>query len=132
MALVKKTIELDQEQINRIKTALGVESEEEALNQIIGLFDTNLQLAEVTLGNAGTFNFDEGWSISGLPVAAAGGHDADAVSRLGLDFVFPADVLRFSVFGDEQIPAFFAGFATFESIGGEYSSFGKNGRVDGL
>ncbi len=31
MALVKKTIELDQEQINRIKTALKARSEKEAI-----------------------------------------------------------------------------------------------------
>ncbi len=59
MALVKKTIELDQDQINRIKTALNAKSEKEALNKVLSQFDTEIQLAEVTLRNAGTFEFEE-------------------------------------------------------------------------
>jgi hypothetical protein len=59
MALVKKTIELDQEQITRIKTALRSKSEKEAINLVLKQFDTDLQLAEVTLKNAGTFDFEE-------------------------------------------------------------------------
>ena len=59
MALVKKTIELDQEQINRVKTALQAKSEKEALNFVLKQFDTDLQLAEVTLKDAGTFDFEE-------------------------------------------------------------------------
>ena len=59
MALVKKTIELDQEKINRIKIALNAKSEKEALNAVLNQFDTEIQLAEATLRNAGTFDFDE-------------------------------------------------------------------------
>ena len=59
MALVKKTIELDQDQINRIKTALRAKSEKEAINIVLKQFDTDIQLAEVTLNNAGTFEFEE-------------------------------------------------------------------------
>lgn len=59
MALVKKTIELDQDQINRIKTALKAKSEKEAINIVLKQFDTDLQIAEVTLKGAGTFEFEE-------------------------------------------------------------------------
>ena len=59
MALIKKTIELDQDQINRIKIALNAKSEKEALNAVLSQFDTEIQLAEVTLKNAGAFDFDE-------------------------------------------------------------------------
>ena len=59
MALVKKTIELDQDQINRIKTALRAKSEKEAINIVLKQFDADMQLAEVTLDNAGTFEFEE-------------------------------------------------------------------------
>ena len=59
MALVKKTIELDQEKINRIKIALNAKSEKEALNAVLNQFDTEIQLAEVTLRDAGTFEFEE-------------------------------------------------------------------------
>ena len=61
MALVKKTIELDQDQINRIKAALKAKSEKEAINAVLKQFDTDIQLAEVTLENAGTFDFEEIW-----------------------------------------------------------------------
>ena len=59
MALVKKTIELDQDQINRIKIALNAKSEKEALNKVLRQFDTEIQLAEATLRDAGTFDFEE-------------------------------------------------------------------------
>ena len=59
MAIVKKTIELDQDQINRIKNALNAKSEKEALNKVLTQFDTEIQLAEVTLRDAGTFEFEE-------------------------------------------------------------------------
>jgi len=59
MALVKKTIELDQDQINRIKSALNAKSEKEALNQVLSQFDTEIQLAEATLKGAGTFDFEK-------------------------------------------------------------------------
>jgi hypothetical protein len=59
MALVKKTIELDQDQINRIKTALKAKSEKEAINTVLKQFDADLQIAEVTLKGAGSFEFEE-------------------------------------------------------------------------
>ena len=59
MALVKKTIELDQEQINRIKIALKAKSEKEAINTVLKQFDTDIQLAEVTLADAGSFDFEK-------------------------------------------------------------------------
>ena len=59
MAIVKKTIELDQDQINRIKTALRAKSEKEAINIVLKQFDADIQLAEVTLNNAGSFEFEE-------------------------------------------------------------------------
>ncbi len=59
MALVKKTIELDQDQINRIKAALKAKSEKDAINAVLRQFDTDFQLAEATLNNAGTFDFEE-------------------------------------------------------------------------
>jgi len=54
MGIVKKTIELDQEQINRIRVALKLKSEQEAINAVLKQFDTDIQLAEVTLKDAGT------------------------------------------------------------------------------
>ena len=59
MSLVKKTIELDQNQINRIKTALKAKSEKEAINAVLKQFDTDFRLAEVILENAGSFDFKE-------------------------------------------------------------------------
>ena len=59
MALVKKTLELDQEQINRIKTALKARTEKEAVNAVLKQFDTDIQIAEATPVNAGTFDFEE-------------------------------------------------------------------------
>ena len=59
MALVKKTIELDQAQINRIKIALKAKSEKEAINTVLKQFDTDIQLAEITLADAGSFDFEE-------------------------------------------------------------------------
>ncbi len=59
MALVKKTIELDQDQINRIKRALNAKSEKEALNKVLSQFDTEIQLTDITLRDAGTFDFEE-------------------------------------------------------------------------
>lgn len=58
MATVKKTIELDQEQINRIRAALKARSEKEAINFVLRQFDTDLQLAEATLQDAGTLDFE--------------------------------------------------------------------------
>jgi hypothetical protein len=59
MALVKKPIELDQDQVNRIKAALKVKSEKEAINAVLKQFDTDFQLAEATLKDAGSFDFKE-------------------------------------------------------------------------
>jgi hypothetical protein len=50
---------LDQDQINRIKSALNAKSEKEALNKVLSQFDTEIQLAEATLRDAGTFDFEE-------------------------------------------------------------------------
>jgi hypothetical protein len=58
MGLVKKTIELDQEAITRIKTALNAKSEKEAINFVLRQFDTDVQLAEITLNLAGKMNIE--------------------------------------------------------------------------
>jgi hypothetical protein len=59
MALVKKTIELDQQAITRIKTALNAKSEKEAINFVLHQFDTDVQLAEVTINMAGKMNIEQ-------------------------------------------------------------------------
>ena len=59
MAPVKKTIELAQDQINRIKSALNAKSEKEALNKVLRQFDTNIRISEVTLKDAVSFDFEE-------------------------------------------------------------------------
>jgi len=59
MHLVRKTIELDQDQLTRIKLALKAQTEKEALNFVLQQFDIDLQLAEVSLKDAGTFDFEE-------------------------------------------------------------------------
>ena len=56
MALVKKTIELDQEALTRIKTALHAKSEKEAINFVLQQFDTDVQLTEATMNMAGKMN----------------------------------------------------------------------------
>ena len=58
MALVKRTIEIGQEQLNRIKAALKVKTEKEAINFVLRQFDTDLQIAEATLQGAGSFEFE--------------------------------------------------------------------------
>lgn len=58
MALVKKTIELDQDVINRIKIALNAKTEKEAINTVLKQFDTDIRLAEITFKNAGTFDYE--------------------------------------------------------------------------
>jgi hypothetical protein len=58
MRLVKKTIELDQDAITRIKTALNAKSEKEAINFVLRQFDTDVQLAEITLNLAGKMNIE--------------------------------------------------------------------------
>ncbi len=59
MALVKKTIELDQQAITRIKTALNAKSEKEAINFVLRQFDTDVQLAEITINMAGKMNIEQ-------------------------------------------------------------------------
>ena len=59
MALTKKTIELDQEAITRIKSALNVKSEKEAINYVLRQFDTDIQIAESTLDLAGKLNVEK-------------------------------------------------------------------------
>lgn len=59
MSYVKKTIELDQEQITRIKIALKAKSEKEAINTVLKQYDTDLQLAEMMIKDAGSFHFEE-------------------------------------------------------------------------
>jgi hypothetical protein len=58
MTLVKKTIELDQEAINRIKAALNAKTEKEAINTVLREFDVDIRLAEITFKDAGAFNFE--------------------------------------------------------------------------
>jgi hypothetical protein len=59
MGLVKKTIEIDQDQLNRIKAALKVETDQEAINFVLKQFDSDIQIAQATLQEAGTFEFEE-------------------------------------------------------------------------
>ena len=59
MRLAGKTLELDHDQINRIKRALKARTEKEAINVVLKQFDTDIQIAEATLANAGTFDFEE-------------------------------------------------------------------------
>ena len=59
MGMVKKTIELNRKQIDRIKTALRAKTEKEAINFVLEQFDTDVQLAEATTLSAGTFDFYE-------------------------------------------------------------------------
>ena len=58
MALVKKTIEIDQDAIDRIKTALNVKTEKEAVNMVLNRFDTDIRLAKITFKNAGSLDFE--------------------------------------------------------------------------
>ncbi len=58
MSLVKKTVELDQGAINRIKTALNAKTEKEAINLVLKQFDTDVRLAEITFRDAGSFNYE--------------------------------------------------------------------------
>lgn len=58
MTFVKKTIELDQDAINRIKSALNVKSEKEAVNFVLKQFDEEIQISEATLKWAGKLNIE--------------------------------------------------------------------------
>jgi hypothetical protein len=59
MRLVKKTIDLNQEAITRIKVALNAKSEKDAINFVLQQFDTDIQLAETTLNLAGKMNIEQ-------------------------------------------------------------------------
>ena len=59
MALVRKTVEIDQDRLNRIKAALKVKTDKEAINLVLKQFDTDIQITEATLQEAGTFEFEE-------------------------------------------------------------------------
>ena len=59
MGLVKKTIELNQDAITRIKVALNAKSEKDAINFVLQQFDTDIQLAEATLNLAGKMNIEQ-------------------------------------------------------------------------
>ncbi len=56
--MVRKTIELDQDAINRIKAALNVKTEKEAINLVLQRFDTDILLSDITFKDAGTFDFE--------------------------------------------------------------------------
>ena len=58
MDLVKKTLELDQEAITRIKNTLNAKSEKEAINFVLHQFDTDIHLDESTLMLAGRMNIE--------------------------------------------------------------------------
>ena len=58
MSLVKKTIELDQDALTRIKVALNAKSEKEAINYVLRQFDTDIQLGEATLALAGKMSIE--------------------------------------------------------------------------
>lgn len=49
MAVVKNTIEMDQDALTRIKIALNAKSEKEAINFVLRQFDTDIQLSQATL-----------------------------------------------------------------------------------
>ena len=59
MKKIKKLIEMDQDQIVRVKRALKAKTEEEAISLLLAQFDTELQLAQVTLKDSGKFDFEE-------------------------------------------------------------------------
>ena len=58
MPTIKKTIELDQDVINRIKAALNAKTEKEAINFALRQFDTDIRLAETAYKDAGSFEFE--------------------------------------------------------------------------
>ncbi len=58
MALVKKTVKLDQDAINRIKAALNAKTEKEAINTVLKQFDADIILADITFKDSGSFNFE--------------------------------------------------------------------------
>lgn len=58
MAVVKKTIEMDQDALTRVKIALNAKSEKEAINFVLRQFDTDIQLADATLSLAGKMHLE--------------------------------------------------------------------------
>jgi hypothetical protein len=58
MAMLKKTVALDQDAIDRIKTALNVKTEKEAINRVLREFDTDILLADITFKDAGSLDFE--------------------------------------------------------------------------
>ncbi|MFW5854679.1 MAG: hypothetical protein ACOC3W_11705 [Thermodesulfobacteriota bacterium] len=59
MGVVKCVIEVDQEVLNRIKRALSAGTDQEAIEKVLKAFDAEVQLADFTFKDAGTFNFEE-------------------------------------------------------------------------
>ena len=59
MKMVRKTMELDQDAINRIKAELNVKTEKEAVNVALRQFGTEIQLAEATRKLAGKMNIED-------------------------------------------------------------------------
>ena len=59
MALVKKLVEFDLEQVNQIKAALEVRTDQEAIRMVIERFDTDLELRSLILRRTGTHHLDE-------------------------------------------------------------------------
>lgn len=58
MSFVKKTIELDQDALTRIKVALNAKSEKEAINYVLRQFDTDIQLGQATLALGGKMSIE--------------------------------------------------------------------------
>ncbi len=57
--LVKKHLNWIRNRSTASELPLGVKTEMEAINFVLRQFDTDIQLAEITLEDAGTFNFEE-------------------------------------------------------------------------
>ena len=59
MKMVRKTMALNQDAINRIKAELNVKTEKEAVNVALRQFGTEIQLAEATRKLAGKMNIED-------------------------------------------------------------------------
>jgi len=59
MALVRKTVEMDQDQLNRIKVALKVKTDKGAINFVLKQFDTDINGDDLIrhMQGRGTVNF---------------------------------------------------------------------------
>ncbi len=55
---LKKTIEIDRDQVTRIKIALSPKSKKEEVNTVLRQFETEIQLSEFTLKHAGQLDFE--------------------------------------------------------------------------